>query len=113
MSLCSALLFADESVASPETARPHRVVVAGRYEDPLASRVQKELTALGFETIRAGMLDNCAGPSVRASVKEANAVAAACSNGDEVDVWAMDRTSLRLQDVLMAGEQGRELTAVR
>jgi len=96
--------------------KPRKVVVAGPTDDVIAARVQKELTALGFETIRVGALDNCARSAVVVSATDNGAVAATCSDGDQVGVWVTDGTTLRLKDVVVAREEGdraRETTALR
>jgi hypothetical protein len=109
-------VFAAEPTGPPTNTKPHRVVVAGPQEDAIATRIQKELTALGFETIRVGALDGCARSAVVVAATDSDAVAAACSDGDQVGVWVADSNGLRLRDVVVAREEGdraRETTAVR
>lgn len=93
-----------------------RVIVAGPEEDTIAPRVQKELTALGFEAIRVGALDGCARSAVVVAAQDSSATAAACSDGDQVGVWVAEGGTLRLRDVVVVREEGdpaRETTAVR
>lgn len=104
------------SIGSASAAPAHRVIVAGPDDDAIAARVQKELTALGFETLRVGALDGCARSAVVRVAQEESAIAAACSDGDQVGVWVADGGSLRLKDVVVVREDGvseRETTAVR
>lgn len=118
------------AVAAPPAAggRARRVVVAGPQEDGIASRVHKELTALGFEAIRVGALEGCARSAVIVAALDNDAIAAACSDGDQVGVWIADGSTLRLRDVVVAREdaelvpkqgsetandRGRETTAIR
>lgn len=104
------------SIESASAAPAHRVIVAGPDDDAIAARVQKELTALGFETLRVGALDGCERSAVVRAAQEESAIAAACSDGDQVGVWVTDGGSLRLKDVVVVREDGvseRETTAVR
>jgi hypothetical protein len=104
------------AAGSAHAAPPRRVVVAGPNDDAIAARVQKELTALGFETIRVGGLDGCARNAVVVAAQDTSAIAAACSDGDQVGVWVSEDGTLRLRDVVVVreeGESGRETTAVR
>ncbi len=107
---------------SSEQARARRVVVAGPEDDLIAARVEKELTALGFEPVRVGALEGCARSAVIVAALDSNAIAATCSDGDQVGVWIADGASLRLRDVVVAradgtndneSDRGRETTAVR
>jgi hypothetical protein len=114
--LSVAALCATAGSASFADAAPRRVVVAGPPEDTIAARVQKELTALGFEAIRVGDLESCARGSVVAAAQDAFAMAATCSDGDQVGVWVVEGGTLRLRDVVVVreeGDSGRETTAVR
>ncbi len=109
-------LAAAGSTRVAEAAPARRVVVAGPEDDALAARVQKELTALGFETSRLGALDGCARSAVVVAARDLDAVAAACSDGDQVGVWVAEGGTLRLRDVVVVleeGDPGRETTAVR
>ncbi|MBX3197111.1 MAG: hypothetical protein KF894_03055 [Labilithrix sp.] len=102
--------------SAAEAAPARRVVVAGPAEDTIANRIQSELAALGFEALRVGALDGCARSAVGLATRDAEAVAATCSDGDQVGVWVADGDDLRLRDVVVVredGEPGRETTAVR
>jgi hypothetical protein len=104
------------SAGSAKAAPPRRVIVAGPQDDTIAARVQKELTALGLETIRVDGLDSCARSAVVVAAQNASAIAATCSDGDQVGVWVAENGTLRLRDVVFfrdEGEPGRETTAVR
>ena len=92
------------SIASASAAPAHRVLVAGPDDDAIAARVQKELTALGFETLRVGALEGCARSAVVRAAQEESAIAAACSDGDQVGVWVTDGDTLRLKDVVVVRE---------
>jgi hypothetical protein len=120
----SALGAPPQGPQGPQQGRARRVVVAGPQEDVIAARVQKELTALGFEAVRVGALEGCARSAVIVAALDSDAIAAACSDGDQVGVWVADGTStLRLRDVVAAREdapanpkendRGRETIAVR
>jgi hypothetical protein len=97
-------------------AAPQKVLVGGADGDSIAARVQKELTALGFDAQRVGALDGCVRKSVVSAAAEQNAIAAACSDGEQVGIWVSDGKVLRLRDVVVArdeGDRAREITAVR
>lgn len=113
-------LFARGATAAPPSPSPSTsktVVVAGPQDDAIATRLQKELTALGYETVRLGALDTCARQAIITATNESSAIAATCSDGDQVGVWIVDsQGTLRLRDVVVAreeGERARETTAVR
>ncbi len=103
--------------ATAARAAPARrvVVVAGPVDDPLAQRTQKELTALGFETVRIGPADNCSFQTLAQRVESAVASAAACSDGEQIGVWALERAGLRLREVVLGGsdDHAREVAGVR
>lgn len=102
--------------SAAEAAPARRVVVAGPAEDTIANRIQSELAALGFEAVRVGALDGCARSAVGLAARDAEAIAATCSDGDQVGVWVADGDGLRLRDVVVVREDGepdRETTAVR
>jgi hypothetical protein len=109
--------------ARADPAPPRRVVVAGPQDDTIAPRVEKELQALGFETVRVGGLEACARSAVVVAAKEAAAVGAACSDGDQVGIWIESGGTFRLRDVVVVREEpsadtrvggaARETTAVR
>ncbi|MDF2691962.1 MAG: hypothetical protein K0S65_345 [Labilithrix sp.] len=97
-------------------APPRRVIVAGPDDDTIATRIQKEITALGFEAVRVGSLDGCARSAVVVAAQDSAAAAATCSDGDQVGIWIADGGTLRLRDVVVVreeGDAGRETTAVR
>jgi len=108
------LVTATTGHAAPE-GKPRKAVVAGPADDPLVSRVQKELTALGFETVRIGPADGCTFQALAPRVESAGAVAAACSDGEQVGVWALERPGLRLREVVLGGsdDHARDVAAVR
>ncbi|MBX3207249.1 MAG: hypothetical protein KF764_19535 [Labilithrix sp.] len=102
--------------SAAHAAPPRRVVVAGPDEDTIANRVHKELAALGFEPLRVGALDGCSRSAVILAAGDASAIAATCSDGDQVGVWIADGDGFRLRDVVVVREEGatgRETTAVR
>ena len=104
------------SASSALAAGARRVIIAGPDDDTVAARVQSELTALGFETIRLGGLDGCARSAVVVAARDSEATAALCSDGDQVGVWVAEGGTLRLRDVVVVREEGdpaRETTAVR
>ena len=111
------LLAATGHVSRAEAApEARRVVVAGSADDTIATRIQKELTALGFEPVRMGALDTCARSAVMIAARDSEAAAAMCSDGDQVGIWVADGGTLRLRDVVVVHEEGdpsRETTAVR
>ena len=114
----AAAFFATSGSVSPALAAPEarRVVVAGAEGDTIADGVQKELTALGFETVRVGALDGCARTAVAVAARDSEATAATCSDGDQIGIWVADAGTLRLRDVVVVREEGdaaRETTAVR
>jgi len=112
----ASLLAASTATAAEPGAGRRRVVVGGPQDDPIAARVHQELTALGFEAVRVGALDGCARSAVVVAAKDEGAIAATCSDGDQVGVWVSDGATLRLQDVIAShdeGEGARETTAVR
>lgn len=115
-SIATAVLLGSTLLATPALGSPRKIVVAGPDGDSIAARVQKELDALGFETVRLGPLDQCARGAVVMATQASEAIAATCSDGDQVGVWVTDGSHLRLRDVVVIredGERGRENTAVR
>lgn len=116
--LLATFLFATAGSTRPALAAPEarRVVVAGPKGDTIADGIQKELTALGFETVRVGALDGCARSAVVIATRDNEASAATCSDTDQVGIWVADAGTLRLRDVVVVHEEGdpaRETTAVR
>jgi hypothetical protein len=112
LTTASLVAFTTAAAAAP----PRRVVVAGPDEDAVAKRMEKELAALGFETVRVGALGGCTRSAVVVAVEDSSAIAATCSDGDQVGIWIADGGTLRLRDVVVVredGESGRETTAVR
>jgi hypothetical protein len=92
-----------------------RVVVAGPEGDAVASRLQKELTAMGFEPIRVDEAAGCAQGAVGAWVEEMKASAAACSDGTVATVWIRARSGLRVAEVVSPkeGDAHADVVAVR
>jgi hypothetical protein len=92
-----------------------RVVVAGPEGDSIASGLQKELTAMGFDPVRVDEADGCAPGAVRAWIEEANATAAACSTGGIATVWIKSRTGLHVAEVVSPreGDTNSDVVAVR
>ena len=77
------------SLASSGVARADdavRVVIAGPKKDPTATRLEKELVALGFAPVAVGALE-CNDANVANAVQNAGASAALCSNSGRVAVW--------------------------
>jgi len=92
-----------------------RVVVAGPEGDAVASRLQKELTAMGFEPIRVDEAAGCAAGAIGAWVEEMKASAAACSDGSTATVWISTRSGLRVAEVVspQEGDLHADVVAVR
>lgn len=92
-----------------------RVVVAGPEGDAVASRLQKELTAMGFEPIRVDAAAGCAAGAISAWVDEMKASAAACSDGSVATVWISSRSGLRVAEVVtpQEGDAHADVVAVR
>jgi hypothetical protein len=92
-----------------------RVIVAGPEGDAVASRLQKELTAMGFEPIRVDEAAGCAEGAVSAWIDEMKASAAACSDGDAASVWIRTRGGLRVAEVVKPkpGDASADVVAVR
>jgi hypothetical protein len=109
------LVAATAARAAPPSSAARHVVVAGPADDPLAARVQKELTALGFNTVRIGGADGCSFQTLAQRVASANAGAAACSDGEQIGVWTLERAGLRLREVVLGGsdDHARDVAAVR
>ena len=78
-----------------------RVVIAGPKKDPIATRLEKELVALGYAPVAVGALE-CTDANVASAVQNAGASAALCSNNGRVAVWTDDGTSLKLRDTVVA-----------
>jgi hypothetical protein len=97
LSLAAALLALPSAAYGSNT----RVVVAGPENDPIAARLQKELTALGYEPVRVDDAAACAGGSVTAWMAEMHASGAACSDGKSVVVYtASPSAGVRVADVV-------------
>ncbi len=109
--------FAIAILAAPSLAYAAgaRVVVAGPQGDAVASGLQKELTAMGFDPVRVDEADNCAAGAVRAWIQETNASAAACSTGGIATVWIKDRAGLHVAEVVSPreGDTNADVVAVR
>jgi hypothetical protein len=116
-SAASVAVAAAFSLGLPGTAHAAsaRVVVAGPEGDAVASRLQKELTAMGFEPIRVDEADGCAAGAISAWVDEMKASAAACSDGRVATVWISTRSGLRVADVItpQEGDAHADVVAVR
>jgi hypothetical protein len=95
-----AALMALPSVARADDAV--RVVISGAKKDPLATRLEKELVALGFAPVAVGPLQDCGGTAIENAVKNAGASAALCSNSGKVAVWTDDGHELKLRDTVVA-----------
>lgn len=100
---------------SPAYAGSTRVVVAGPEGDAVASRLEKELTAMGFEPIRVDAATDCAAGAIGAWVQETKAAAAACSDGRVATVWVETRIGLRVAEVVspQEGDARADVVAVR
>lgn len=109
---CAALTLAFPGVAH---AGNTRVIVAGPDGDAVASRLQKELTAMGFDPIRVDEAAGCAEGAVAAWVDEMKASAAACSDGNAASVWISTRAGLRVAEVVAPkpGDASADVVAVR
>ena len=109
---CAALTLAFPGVAH---AGNTRVIVAGPDGDAVASRLQKELTAMGFDPIRVDEAEGCAEGAVAAWVDEMKASAAACSDGNAASVWISTRAGLRVAEVVAPkpGDASADIVAVR
>lgn len=109
----AALLFATTDAAAANT---RRIVVGGRSEDSLTARVQKELTAMGFDVVRVDSAEGCSRSAVTERIRDAAAHAATCTDGDAIGVWIIEPTGLRLRDVIVArasDDHERDNAAVR
>jgi hypothetical protein len=112
----AALVLAVPTVAYADGARSTRVVVAGPEGDAIASRLQKELTAMGFEPVRVDDAAGCAGAAIIAWVEEMHASGAACSDGASASVWVNAKGRLRIADVVSPRpneDHAPDLVAVR
>lgn len=97
-------------------AAKRRVVVGGREDDAISARVQNELVAMGFDVVRIDAAEGCARSAIAQRVREVNANAATCTDGDAVGVWVVEPGGMRLRDVVVArtsDEQQRDMAAVR
>jgi hypothetical protein len=116
-SIASIALAAAVTLAFPGVAHAAntRVIVAGPEGDAVASRLQKELTAMGFEPIRVDEAAGCAEGAVSAWVDEMKASAAACSDGSAASVWISTRAGLRVAEVVAPspGDASADVVAVR
>ena len=112
LALATALTLA---APSPAYAASTRVVVAGPEGDAVASRLEKELTAMGFEPIRVDEAAGCAAGAITAWVQETKASAAACSDGRVATVWVDTRNGLRVAEVVapQEGDARADVVAVR
>lgn len=90
------------ALALPSVARAGntRVVVAGPENDAVASRLQKELTALGFEAVRVDDAASCAPGAIAGWIDEMHASGATCSNGTSVTVFVSGPSGVRVADVV-------------
>jgi hypothetical protein len=93
-----------------------RVVVAGPEHDPIASRMQKELVAMGFELSGIDDATGCSRSAVTAWVDENAATAVVCSDGTSVSVWIASGSGLRIADIVRSShhvDAAPDLLAVR
>lgn len=94
-----------------------RVIVAGPEADPIANRVHKELSSMGFEPVRVDDAAACSRGAIAAWIAEMHASGAACSDGTAVTVWVSSRSGLRIADTVAPSatdtDSGPELVAVR
>lgn len=93
-----------------------RVVVAGPEADAIASRLQKELTSMGFEPVRVDEAAACSRGAIAAWIDEMHAAGAACSDGATVAIWISGKNGLRLADSVAPREgdgPSPDLVAVR
>ena len=110
------------TLAAPRAdAAPARVVVAGPEGDAVATRLDKELVALGFETVRLP-LQSCTRDALATETSRSSAAAAACvghaGGGAEVGVWGALGSTLRLREIVRpetrsGDEKEEEIAAVR
>jgi hypothetical protein len=105
-------------VAVPATAHAAntRVVVAGPEGDAIATRLRKELTAMGFEPVRVDGAAGCARGAIAAWIDEMKASGAACSDGTAASVWIVSPSGLRRADVVTpreGEEHAPDVVAVR
>jgi hypothetical protein len=87
-----------------------RVVIAGPKKDPIATRLEKELVALGYAPVAIGAVE-CTEANVANAVQNAGASAALCSHDGRVAVWTDDGTSLKLRDTVIAKDDTIALQA--
>jgi hypothetical protein len=90
------------TMTSTAQAGNTRVVVAGPEGDPIATRLRKELTAMGFEPLRVDDAAGCERGAIAAWVDEMKAAGAACSDGTTASVWVVSPSGLRKADVVTA-----------
>lgn len=83
-----------------------RVVVAGAEGDPVANRMQKELTAMGFEAVRVDDPAACSQAAITGWMDQMHALGAACSDGSTVGVWVVSSSGLRMADVVTPQDDG-------
>lgn len=112
------LLATAVALALPATAHAGntRVVVAGPEGDPIAARLRKELTAMGFEPVRVDDAAGCSKQALAAWVEEMKASAAACSDGTAASVWTASPSGLHITDVASprdGDEHAPDVVAVR
>ena len=116
-SLAAVAAIATVTFASPRVAHAGntRVIVGGPEGDAVASRLQKELTAMGFEPVRVDAAAGCAEGALGAWIDEMKASAAACSDGTIVSVWISTRGGLRVAEVVSPkpGDANADVVAVR
>jgi hypothetical protein len=108
--LAAALLGLIAFAGSARADDAIRVVIAGPKKDPIATRLEKELVALGYAPVAVGALE-CTEANVANAVENAGASAALCSNHGRVAVWTDDGTSLKLRDTVVAKDDTIALQA--
>jgi hypothetical protein len=77
-----------------------RVVVAGPENDAVSARLEKELTALGFDPVRVDEPTACSPAAMAAWIEEMHASGAACSDGKSVTVFVAAPSGLKITDVV-------------
>lgn len=97
---CSAVFALVTAVPALARAAGTRVVVAGPEGDAIAARLQKELTALGYQPVRVDDTAACAGGSMAAWMDEMHATGATCSDGKTVVVYTASASGVRVADVV-------------
>jgi hypothetical protein len=110
-----AALLSSLLAASPARADAARVAVLAPDGQPIAARLQRNLTSLGYQVANA-TITVCTRESVTRQLDELHADAALCADGDAVGVWTRDGERIVLKDAIVAqaaDDRGHEVTAAR